>query len=344
MMKKNDRLQDLIPKMNNESDADFTEETGPELDQEGSVEEIQLICSEDASRLDILLTSMLGEYSRAYVKKLITDQKVQVNGIVAQKAGMQVKKDYCVTVLLEKPGLLTAEPQDIDIPVVYEDEDIIIVNKPRGMVVHPAPGNRDKTMVNALMFKYRDQLSDINGVLRPGIVHRIDKDTSGLLVVARNNPTHQKLALLFKDHDIKREYVGICKGVLPVDKGIIKTAIGRHPTDRKKMAVVRTGGKDAVTRFRVTERLDKYTVFKAELETGRTHQIRVHMAYIGHPIAGDDLYGGKDDFNIGPGQVLHAQTLGFVHPGTGQYMEFNSELPEYFNQVILEIQERQKGL
>ncbi|HBN84614.1 MAG TPA: RNA pseudouridine synthase [Clostridiales bacterium] len=325
-----------------EDESDYTDETGP--DPEDSIEEITIECTEDAPRLDVFLTSLPGEYSRAYIKKLIVEDKVRINGTVAKKAGMPVRKGQMITVLLEKPELLTASPQDIDLPVVYEDDDIIIVDKPRGMVVHPAPGNRDKTMVNALMFKYRDKLSDINGVLRPGIVHRIDKDTSGLLVVARNNAAHQNLALLFKKHDIKRVYTGICKGVLPVDKGIIKAAIGRHPGDRKKMAVVKTGGKEAVTRFQATERLDHYTVFDAELETGRTHQIRVHMAYIGHPIAGDDVYGGKDDFGIEPGQILHAKTLGFVHPGNGSYMEFHSELPEYFNMALQEIRERQKGL
>jgi 23S rRNA pseudouridine1911/1915/1917 synthase len=320
----------------------------PDIDETGrdpeQAEILDIECTEDSVRLDVFLASCITEYSRSYIKKLITEGKVRVDGEVAKKAGLSLKKGRIVTVLMEEPELLTVEPQDIPVNVVYEDEDIIIVDKPRGMTVHPAPGNRDRTLVNALMFKYKDKLSDINGVLRPGIVHRIDKDTSGLLVVARNNAAHQNLAKLFKVHDIKREYIGICKGVLPADKGVIKTNIGRHPTDRKKMAVLASGGKEAVTRFRAVERFDSFTVFEAELETGRTHQIRVHMAYIGHPIAGDPVYGGgKDNLNIGPGQILHAKTLGFAHPRTGKYMEFHTDMPEYFKIALETIKERQKG-
>jgi len=320
---------------------DYSDETESEIIDQS--EEVTFTCEEAASRLDGWLTFFMEGYSRAYVKKLIVEGKVSVNGTTAQKAGMSVRKGDIVKVLKEEPKPPEAVPQKIDINVIYEDQDIIVVDKERGMVVHPAPGNRDKTLVNALLYKYENRLSDINGVLRPGIVHRIDKDTSGILVVARNNQAHQKLAALFKTHEIKREYQGICKGVLPVDKGVIKTNIGRHPGDRKKMAVVKSGGKEAVTHFCVTERFDKYTSFEALLETGRTHQIRVHMAYIGHPIAGDEIYGGKDEFGIEPGQILHAKTLGFKHPGTDRYVEFHSELPDYFEKVRNIIMERQYG-
>jgi 23S rRNA pseudouridine1911/1915/1917 synthase len=219
----------------------------PDIDETGrdpeQAEILDIECTEDSVRLDVFLASCITEYSRSYIKKLITEGKVRVDGEVAKKAGLSLKKGRIVTVLMEEPELLTVEPQDIPVNVVYEDEDIIIVDKPRGMTVHPAPGNRDRTLVNALMFKYKDKLSDINGVLRPGIVHRIDKDTSGLLVVARNNAAHQNLAKLFKVHDIKREYIGICKGVLPADKGVIKTNIGRHPTDRKKWRFWQAGAR-----------------------------------------------------------------------------------------------------
>jgi 23S rRNA pseudouridine1911/1915/1917 synthase len=222
-----------------------------------------------------------------------------------------------------------ALPQDIPLDIVYEDDDLLVVNKPKGMVVHPAAGNYTDTLVNALLFHCKDSLSGINGVMRPGIVHRIDKNTSGLLMVAKNDNSHNFLAEQIKEHSFKREYEAVVYGNVKTDSGTINAPIARHPVKRKQMAVS-TGGRDAVTHYEVLERFEGFTHLRLRLETGRTHQIRVHMAYMGHPVAGDDVYGPKKVITSLNGQCLHAKVLGFIHPSTKEYMEFDSQLPEYF--------------
>jgi 23S rRNA pseudouridine1911/1915/1917 synthase len=239
-----------------------------------------------------------------------------------------------ILVRIPSPEKLDIKAEKINIDILYEDDDIIVVNKPKGMVVHPAAGNYTGTLVNALMEYCGDRLSDINGVIRPGIVHRIDKDTSGVLVVAKSNTAHEKLSDMFKDHDITRRYVAIVEGIIREDTGKIDAPIGRHLVDRKKMAVNTKNGRHAVTHFKVLERFKDATCVELTLETGRTHQIRVHMSYIGYPIIGDEVYGRKKQRYGITGQVLHAETLGFKHPITGSYMEFSTDIPEYFKRFL----------
>ena len=224
-------------------------------------------------------------------------------------------------------------PQNIPLDILYEDDDVIVINKPQGMVVHPAPGHYTDTLVNALLYHCGDSLSGINGIMRPGIVHRIDMDTSGVIMAAKNNNAHRSLALQLAEHSITRKYNAIVYNNIKEDEGTIDKPLGRNPSDRKKMAVI-PGGRRAVTHYRVLDRLGKFTYIEAQLETGRTHQIRVHMTYAGHPLLGDSVYGPKKQpFNL-KGQVLHARVLGFVHPVTGEYMEFESPLPEYFQKLL----------
>ena len=290
-----------------------------------------VIDEEEGDRLDVYLSSQLGDMSRSYIQKIIKDKKVTVNGKI-EKAKYTVKEDDVIEIEIPAPKLLEVIPQDIPIDIVYEDNDLMIVNKPQDMVVHPAPGNYEGTLVNAILYHCKDNLSSINGVIRPGIVHRIDKDTSGLLMIAKNNNAHNSLAEQLKDHSITREYEFICHGVIKEDKITVEAPIGRNPKDRLKMGVVQ-GGKHAVTHFEVINRFDNYTHVKARLETGRTHQIRVHSAYIKHPLLGDPLYGPKNKFGIS-GQVLHARVLGFIHPSSKEYMEFEADLPEYFKKLL----------
>ncbi|MPM59103.1 Ribosomal large subunit pseudouridine synthase D [bioreactor metagenome] len=244
-----------------------------------------------------------------------------------------VKEDDKVIIEIPAPKLLEVLPQDIPIDIVYEDSDVLIINKPQDMVVHPAPGNYENTLVNAIIYHCKDKLSSINGVIRPGIVHRIDKDTSGLLMIAKNNNSHNSLAEQLKDHSITREYEFICHGVVKEDKITVNKPIGRNPKDRLKMAVV-PGGKNAVTHFEVVQRFENFTHMRARLETGRTHQIRVHALSINHPLLGDPVYGPKNNKFKTNGQTLHAKKLGFIHPSTNQYIEFDSELPNYFKDII----------
>ena len=290
---------------------------------------------EEGDRLDVYLSSQLGDMSRSYIQKIIKDKKVKVNG-KEEKAKYLVKEDDEIKIEIPAPKLLEVVPQDIPIDIVYEDDDVLIVNKPQDMVVHPAPGNYEGTLVNAILYHCKDKLSSINGVIRPGIVHRIDKDTSGLLMIAKNNNAHNSLAEQLKDHSITREYEFICHGVVKEDKITVNKPIGRNPKDRLKMAVV-NDGKHAVTHFEVIERYDNFTHMKARLETGRTHQIRVHALSINHPLLGDPIYGPKNTkFNL-KGQTLHARKIGFIHPTTNEYIEFNSDLPEYFTNIINKI-------
>ena len=247
---------------------------------------------------------------------------------------MRVKSGWIIRVILPEPEKTELLPEDIPLDIVYEDEDLLVVNKPKGMVVHPAPGNPNGTLVNALLAHCGDSLSGINGVIRPGIVHRIDKDTSGLLIVAKNDAAHQGLASQIQEHSFTREYEAVVYGNLREDQGTINAPIGRHPIDRKKMAVTEKHSRPAVTHFQVLARYGNFTYVRLRLETGRTHQIRVHMAYLGHPVAGDPVYGPKKVITSLHGQCLHARKIGFIHPITGKYLEFSSPLPEYFSTFL----------
>lgn len=283
-------------------------------------------------RLDVFLTEQLAEVSRTQVQRLIEEQGVLVNGQIV-KAKFRLKLSDVVYCQIPDPDPLEVSPEDIELDIFYEDRDLLVINKLQGMVVHPAHGNYQGSLVNALLYHCQD-LSGINGVMRPGIVHRIDKDTSGLLVVAKNDFTHQSLAQQFKEHSIKRKYVALVHGKLKETGGIIDAPIGRDPKDRKKMAVVTRNSKDAVTHYRVLERFSDYTLLECRLETGRTHQIRVHMAYLNHPVVGDPKYGPKKSHLGFKGQALHARTLGFVHPRYEKWMEFSAAPPPYFSKVL----------
>lgn len=293
---------------------------------------------EEGDRLDVYLSEQLGDMSRSYIQKIIKDKKVEVNGKV-EKAKYLVKEDDKIKIEIPTPKLLEVVPQNIPIDIVYEDNDVLIVNKPQNMVVHPAPGNYENTLVNAILYHCKDKLSSINGVIRPGIVHRIDKDTSGLLMIAKNNNAHNSLAEQLKDHSITREYEFICHGVVKEDKITVDKPLGRNPKDRLKMAIVKDG-KHAVTHFEVIQRFDNFTHMRARLETGRTHQIRVHALSINHPLLGDPVYGPKNSKFKLDGQTLHAKKIGFIHPTTNEYIEFNSELPDYFKNIIKKLENK----
>ena len=293
------------------------------------MDKLTLTVKEGGGRLDKFISDN-SDISRSYAARLAGDGNVTVNGRAADKKTKLASGDT-VKVTVPEPEELAAEPEDIPLDIVYEDESLIVVNKPQGMVVHPAPGNPSGTLVNGLLFHC--SLSSINGVIRPGIVHRIDKDTSGLLVVAKTNAAHEALAAQLKEHKAERKYYAIVHGNIKEDEGRIDKSIGRHPTDRKRMAVI-TGGREAVTHYRVVERFGQYTLVECILETGRTHQIRVHMASVGHSVAGDPVYGVKKERFRTNGQLLHAAALGFTHPVTGEHMEFSAGLPEYFKNVL----------
>ena len=285
-------------------------------------------------RLDKFLSQYLEGYSRSFLQKLIKEDKVTVNN-GACKASYRLTPGEHLQIHIPEPEQISIEPEDIPLDILYEDGDIIVVNKPKRMVVHPAPGHYSGTLVNALMYHCRDSLSGINGVMRPGIVHRIDQDTTGVLVVCKNDTAHQSLAEQLKEHSITREYQAIVHGHIKASEGTVEGNIGRHPVDRKKMAMNVRNGKPAVTHYQVIDELNhQYTYISCRLETGRTHQIRVHMASLGHPILGDNLYGpSKCPFKL-QGQTLHAKILGFVHPTTGEYMEFEAPLPDYFEKLL----------
>ena len=286
-------------------------------------------------RLDKFLQEKDLNITRSYIKTLIEEGYIKVNEEKV-KSGYSLKKDDVVDITIKEDETCDIKPENIPLDIVYEDDDIIIVNKPKGMVVHPANGNYTGTLVNALMYSHKDKLSSINGSIRPGIVHRIDKDTSGILVVAKNDEAHKKLSSIFKVHDIKREYIALVKGIVKEDRLDINLPIGRSAKDRKKMAVTNKNSRGAITHIEVLERFyaSNVTLVKATLETGRTHQIRVHMSYMHHPIVGDEVYGKKDPKFKVTGQMLHAKLLGFKHPTTKEYVEFDSELPEYFKNIL----------
>lgn len=290
----------------------------------------------DGERLDVYISNKFPKFSRSTIQKIIKNQKVKVNG-KTEKPRYIVKIGDTIEIEIPKSAKIEIVAQNIPLNIVYEDNDLLIVNKDQGMVVHPGAGNYENTLVNALLFHTNGKLSTINDEdTRPGIIHRIDKDTSGLLMVAKNDAAHVFLADQLKEHTTKREYQFICHGVVEEDVITVDRPIGRNPKDRLKMAVVE-GGKNAVTHFEVIERFDKFTHMKARLETGRTHQIRVHAKFIKHPLLGDSVYGyKKEKFKLN-GQTLHAKKLGFIHPTTKEYMEFDSELPNYFKNILLKL-------
>ena len=287
---------------------------------------------ETGKRIDVYISRFRDDLSRSQVQKLITDGKVTVNGKNI-KSNYRLREKDIIDIEIPDPEPLDIEAEDISLNILYEDSDVIVIDKPQGMVVHPAPGHYSGTVVNALMYHCKDSLSGINGCMRPGIVHRIDMNTSGIIVAAKSDAAHKSLAVQFAEHSINRRYRAIVVGNIKEDTLTVDKPIGRNPRDRKKMAVVE-GGKRAVTHFTVLERFGRYTYIEASLETGRTHQIRVHMAYSGHPLLGDNIYGSEKQPYKLMGQVLHAGLLGFVHPTTGEYMEFRSEVPEYFNKLL----------
>ena len=287
-------------------------------------------------RIDRYLSETLEEMTRSYLQKLVKEGSVTVNGKCV-KASYIVETGDIISLEIpeqKEPDIL---PEEIPLDILYEDQDVILINKPKGMVVHPAAGHYTGTLVNALMYHCRDELSGINGVLRPGIVHRIDMDTTGVIIACKNDMAHNSIAAQLKEHSITRRYVALVHGDIKED-GTVDAPIGRHTTERKKMSVRRDGGKEAVTHYHVLQRYKGYTLIECRLETGRTHQIRVHMSSIGHPLVGDTLYGpAKCPFPL-QGQTLHAYVLGFVHPRTGEYMEFTASLPEYFSSLVNSLQ------
>lgn len=290
------------------------------------------------TRIDKFLSEVLSDYSRSHLQKLIKEQAVLVNDKVV-KANYKTNIDDQIIIHIPDPKALDIPIQDLSLDIVYEDKDILVINKPQDMVVHPAAGHYEGTLVNGILFHCKDELSGINGVMRPGIVHRIDKNTSGLIVICKNDKSHAFIAEQLKEHTVSRKYEAIVYNNIKEDSGTIDVPIGRHPIQRKQMAINYKNGKRAVTHYKVLNRLkgNKYTHVELQLETGRTHQIRVHMTSIHHPLVGDDVYGPKKSPFKLIGQVLHARTLGFIHPTTLEYIEFNSELPDYFKQLLQQL-------
>ena len=298
------------------------------------MESFEVEAEQEGERLDKFLSIIYPEFSRAFFQKLIKSKQFYVKE-TPQKASYCVKIDDIVTVEIPDAVETTIEPENIPLDILYEDDDVLIVNKPKGMVVHPSAGHYSGTLVNAIMYHCKDTLSGINGEIRPGIVHRIDMDTTGSLIVCKNDEAHVNIAQQIKEHSVNRIYVGIVCGNVKEDSGTVEGAIGRHPIERKKMAINEKNGKPAITHYKVLERFKNYTYMQFKLETGRTHQIRVHMASIGHPLLGDILYSsGRSPFKHLQGQCLHAKTIGFIHPKTGEYMEYSEQLHEYFEKML----------
>lgn len=288
------------------------------------------------SRIDVFIAENIEELSRSGVQRLIEEGLIKLNGSPV-KANYKLREKDIIDVEVPEAKTVEILPENIPLDILYEDKDVIIVNKPQGMVVHPAPGHTSGTLVNALMYHCGDELSGINGEKRPGIVHRIDKDTSGVLMIAKNDVAHQSLAEQLAEHSITRKYNAIVFNGFQEDEGTVDQPIGRNPLDRKKMAVTQKHSRRAVTNYRVLERMGNFTFIEAQLETGRTHQIRVHLTFIGHPLLGDTVYGPKKQpFHL-EGQALHARVLGFVHPTTGQYMEFEAPLPENYEKLLMRL-------
>lgn len=292
--------------------------------------------SEDMAgeRIDVVLSNSLEEVSRSYIQKLIETGKLEINGSFCDSKKIKVSSGDSVKLTFPEPEEIEAKPENIPLDVVYEDDELLIINKEKGMVVHPAPGNESGTLVNAVLYHCKDNLSSINGKIRPGIVHRIDKDTSGLIMIAKSDMAHRALAEQLAEHSITRIYEAIVYNNFIEDEGTVDAPIGRDPKNRLRNAVTDISSRNAVTHYKVIERFGKFTHIEAKLETGRTHQIRVHMAHIKHPLLGDQMYGPKKKVLGAETQVLHAKTLGFIHPKTGNYMEFESELPADFLKIL----------
>ncbi|MCQ4637898.1 RluA family pseudouridine synthase [Anaerovorax odorimutans] len=299
-----------------------------------TVYKVKIEKEQQGTRIDLVLSLALPDTSRSFLQKLIGSGAVEIDGKVCDSKKYKVEEGQEVVVTLPQPQELSVEAEDIPLDIVYEDGDLLVVNKPKGMVVHPAAGNYTGTLVNAVLYHCKGSLSSINGVIRPGIVHRIDKDTSGLLMIAKNDAAHASLAEQLAEHSIARAYNAIVYNNFLQDEGTVDAPIGRDPKNRLRQAVTELNSKRAVTHFRVLERFGKFTHIEARLETGRTHQIRVHMAYIKHPLLGDGVYGPEKNPFGAQGQMLHARLLGFVHPTTGKYMEFESSLPEEFEKIL----------
>ena len=294
----------------------------------------------DSKRIDAYLSEKLEDTSRVAIQRLVTNGKVLVNGKTV-KASYKVQAGDKIEVEEEVPVEVSLKAQDIPLDIIYEDKDIIVVNKPKGMVVHPANGNPDGTLVNAIMAICKDSLSGIGGEIRPGIVHRLDKDTSGIIIIAKNDKAHINLSEQIKEHTVKKTYIALVRGLVKENEATINMPIGRSEKDRKKMAVTKKG-KEAITHFKVLERYDKYTLLQVNIETGRTHQIRVHLSQIGYPIVGDEVYSnGKNEWNV-KGQCLHAKSLEFTHPVTGEKMYLEAELPQYFKNILEDLESRKR--
>lgn len=306
------------------------------------IKKIQVKAINEKIRLDAYISKEIEDLSRRMIQKLLEEDKINVNGKI-EKPSYKVQEGDIIEVTIEEPKEVKIEAQDIPLDIIYEDNDILVVNKQKGLVVHPANGNPDGTLVNAIMAHCKDSLSGIGGELRPGIVHRLDKDTSGLLIIAKNDKAHIQVSEQIKNREVKKTYIALVRGTIAEDEATINMPIGRSTKDRKKMAVTKNG-KDAVTHFRVLNRYTtnkgSYTLLEIKIDTGRTHQIRVHMAEIGHPVIGDSVYSnGKNEFGV-EGQCLHAKRLEFVHPITGKEMKLEAPLPEYFKKIVEQLENR----
>ncbi|MCC8167756.1 MAG: RluA family pseudouridine synthase [Clostridiales bacterium] len=298
-------------------------------------ERFEISPEQEEERLDKLLGIIYPQLSRSFFQKLIKDGMVLADGRVV-KASSKLSAGQIVEVIMPDAAVTAILPEDIPLDILYEDDDVLIVNKPKGMVVHPSAGHSSGTLVNAVMYHCRDSLSGINGELRPGIVHRIDMNTTGSLIVCKNDNSHRVIAQQIKNHSVNRVYVGIVCGNVKENEGVIDAPIGRHPSNRKRMLSGVSGGRRAITHYRVLERFGQYTYMEFRLETGRTHQIRAHMSAAGHPLLGDEIYGGaRKGFGKLQGQCLHAMTIGFIHPTSEEYVEFTAPLPEYFDNLLL---------
>lgn len=301
------------------------------------IESFEVMEEQEGERLDKFLSIIYPDTSRSFFQKLIKDSAVMVND-KTEKASYRMNFEDVVTIHFPDAVETTIEPENIPLDILYEDDDLLVVNKPKGMVVHPSAGHYSGTLVNAIMYHCKDSLSGINGEIRPGIVHRIDMDTTGSLIVCKNDNSHISIAEQIKIHSVNRIYEGIVLGNVKEDEGTIEGPIGRHPIERKKMAINEKNGKPATTHYKVLKRFGNYTYMQFKLQTGRTHQIRVHMSSIGHPLLGDSLYSsGKTPFKNLSGQTLHAKTIGFIHPSTNEYMEFHAPLPEYFEKLLSQL-------
>ena len=297
------------------------------------MEELHFNADITGERIDKFLDGRIESLSRSYIQKLIKEKKILVNQLPV-KANYKLTTGDTIILQIPDPEPLDIQPENIPLDILYEDDYVLVVNKPKDMVVHPSAGHTSGTLVNAVMAHCGEHLSGINGVLRPGIVHRIDKDTTGALLICKDDVVHRDLAEQLKEHSIKRRYRAVVQGNLKEDEGTVNAPVGRHPTDRKKMAINHKNGKEAITHYKVLERFGQATYIECRLETGRTHQIRVHMASLGHPLLGDTVYGSsKNPYHL-QGQALHAMILGFVHPITGEYLEFEAPLPEYFSKLL----------